>query len=242
MQIMLLTNNRKTARAYIEAAEQSGFARVYALKNTAQILERMYRESFDALLSDDPAILLPQIRACLVRWPDHTFLLIEKPFDAMRFPECLTFCFSAGSDPKDVLRCISGFPKSARRFSDTEQKISGLLQQTGVPVSFSGFSYLYTALRLILSQGHPIGVQAMQAVYTFVSMTEGVSTSVVEHAIRTAIEAAWMRADTALLERLFGYTVRSDRGAPSNAAFLFRIADHIRLTREGNSYDSGGNA
>ena len=242
MRILLLTNDRKTARAYNEAADQCGSVRVCTLKNAAQVLERLYRETFDALLSGDPVILLPQIRICRVRWPDHTFLLIEKPFEAMRLPECLTFCFSKDSDPKDVLRCIAGFPKSARTVSDTEQMISGLLQQAGVPISFSGFSYLCSALRLILSTDHLFDVQEIHTVYTLISMTSGVSTSVVEHAIRTAIEAAWMRADTALLEKLFGYTVRSDRGAPSNAAFLFRVADHIKLKREGNSNDFGRNA
>ena len=242
MRIVLLTNDRKTARAYTEAADQTGTVRICTLKHAAQVLERLYREPFDALLTDVPAILLPGIRACRVRWPDHTFLLAEKPFETMRLPECLTYCFSSGSDPKDVLRCIAGFPKSAGRFSDTAQMISRFLQQAGVPVSFSGFAYLCTALRLILSQRRPLDVQEVQAVYTFVSMTEGVSASVVEHAIRTAIEAAWIRADTALLETLFGYTVRSDRGVPSNAAFLFRIADHIKLTGEGNYDDIGRNA
>ena len=237
-----MTSDRKTVRAYTDAADRCGTVRVCTLKNTAQILERLYRDPFDALLSDDPVILLPQIRACRVRWPDHTFLLIEKPIEYMRLPEYLTFCFSKDSDPKDVLRCIAGFPKSMGRVSDTEQAISGFLQQAGVPVSFSGFAYLCTALRLILSQDHPLDVQAVQTIYTFISITAGVNTSVVEHAIRTAIETAWMRADTALLEKLFGYTVRSDRGAPSNAAFLFRAADHIRLTREGKLNDFGRNA
>ena len=242
MRILLLTGDRKTARAYTDAADQCGGVRVCTLKNTAQVLERLYRETFDALLSDDPAILLPQVRNCRVQWPDHTFLLVEKPFENIQLPECLTFCFSNNSDPKDVLRSISGFPKSARHFPSTEQTISGFLQQAGVPVSFSGFAYLSTSLRLILSQVHSFNVQRIHTIYTFLSMTAGVNTSVAEHAIRTAIDAAWMRADTALLEKLFGYTVRSDRGAPSNAAFLFRIADHIKLTEEGTINDFGRNA
>lgn len=242
MRIVLLTNDRKTARAYTDAVDQGGCVRICTLKSIAQVLEQLYRDSFDALLSDDPVILLPQVRNCRVRWPDHTFLLVEKPFEPAQLPEYLTFCFSKDTDTKNVLRCIAGFPKSTRQSCHTEQMISGFLQQAGVPVSFSGFAYLGTALRLILSQRHPLDVQAVQAVYAFVSMTEGVSTSVVEHAIRTAIEAAWIRADTALLEKLFGYTVRSDRGAPSNAAFLYRIADHIRLTEEGKYDDTGRNA
>jgi len=242
MRIILLTNDRKTAHAYTDAAEQSRSVRLCTLKKTAQVLELLYRDSFDALLSDDPMILLPLIRTCGVRWPDHTFLLIEKPIETIQLPDFLTFCFSKNSDPKDVLRSVAGFPKSTRRFCNTERKISEFLQQTGVPVSFSGFMYLSIALRIILSQDHTLDVQAINDIYSFISAVAGVSISVTEHAIRTAIDAAWMRADTAMLEKLFGYTVRSDRGAPSNAAFLFRAADHIRLTREGQWNDFGRNA
>lgn len=242
MRILLLTDQRETARAYRDAADQYGNLRLCVLKNIAQVLECLYRESFDALLADDPMILHPQIRNCHVRWPDLTFLLVDKPIETAQIPDDLTFCFLRDNEAKDVLKRIAGFPKGPRYICDTKQTVSGFLQQAGVPVSLNGFAYLCTALRLILSQDHPLDIQEVNAVYAFVSMTEGVSVSVAEHAIRTAIDVAWMRADTSLLEQLFGYTVRSDRGAPSNAAFLFRAADHIKLTREGKSNDFGRNA
>ena len=242
MRVVLLTNDRKTAQAYTEAAEQTGVLRLCILKNTAQVLERLFRDPFDALLSDDLSVFDARIRKCPVLWPDNTFLLIEKPIEALRLPRDLTFCFLTGSDPKDVLLSISRFfPMASDPRFDTETAISRFLQQTGVPVSLSGFACLRIALRILLSMNDLFNPCLINELYSILSETMGISVYVAEHAIRHAVDAAWIRADTSLLDKLFGYTVRSDRGAPSNAAFLFRAADHIRMMRE-DQYDTRGNA
>lgn len=242
MRIMLFTSDRKAARAYAEAAEQTGTLRLCSVKNTAQVLERLFRESFDALLSDDPSVLLSQIRQCPVLWPAHIFYLTDMPIEATGLPAFLTFCFPKDSDPKTVLMRIAGFPKEQGDGHDAEAAISRFLQQAGVPVSLSGFACIRLALRLILSKDNLLEVPSVQNLYNIISALTGISPFMAEHAIRHAIDAAWIRADTTELEKLFGYTVRQDRGAPSNGAFLFRAADHIRLTRRGILHDSGRNA
>ena len=60
-----------------------------------------------------------------------------------------------------------------------------------------------------------------------------ISAFAAEHAVRQAVNASFIRADARLLEQIFGYTVDAERAAPSNAAFLFRTADHIRLIMRG---------
>ncbi len=233
MRIMLLSGDRKTARAFADAAEETDKVRLCVLKNTAQVLERFFRDPFDALLSDDPSVLLPRVQNCSVLWPNHIFLLLSESVGNVRLPEMLTFCFSKDDDPKDILFRISQFPEGHRNRNNPEVEISRFLQQIGIPVSLSGFEYLREAIRLILAQESAIDVRSVNDLYGILSMETGVSAGVTEHAMRHAIDTAWIRADTALLENLFGYTVRSDRGAPSNAAFLFRAADHIRLNRGG---------
>lgn len=242
MRVMLLTRDRKTAQLYSKAADETGILHLCALRDIGQVLERLFRDPFDALLSDDQCVLWAQIRKCAVRWPPHTFLLIDKPIGQLQLPQTLTHCFLKDSDPNDVLRQIARFPKCTSQCNDSETEISHLLQQMGVPVSLYGFAYLRIALRILLSQEELIDVRTIHDIYALLSAMTGVGTYVAEHAIRHAIDAAWMRADTELLEKLFGYTVRSDRGAPSNAAFLFRAADHIRVTREGDRYDTERNA
>ena len=233
MRIMLLSDDRKTARRYAAAAEETDSVRLCSLKNMAQVLERMFRDPFDALLSDDPSVLSPSILKRPVIWPDHIFLLIAEPALFAAFPEALTFCFSKDGDPKEILSRIAGFPKGCSRKKDPDVAVSRFLQQIGVPVSLSGFTYLSEAIRLILRQKHLPEVGSVNDVYEIVSMEMGTNPGVAEHAMRHSIDAAWIRADPSVLEKLFGETVCSDRSAPSNASFLFRAADHLQIKTEG---------
>jgi len=51
----------------------------------------------------------------------------------------------------------------------------------------------------------------------------------VERAIRHAIEVAWNRGEIAMHDKIFGYTVNSNKGKPTNSEFIAMIADKIRL-------------
>jgi hypothetical protein len=232
VKILLLTADRETARIYSDAAERAGNLRICVRKNTAQVLERLFRDPFDALLSDDASVVRAGIRSCPVQWPPNIFLLVDRLSGPLRMPQTLTFCFMKDSDPLNVLNCIAGFPKTAQNHTDTETAISRFLQQMGVPVSLNGFDCLRIALRILLTQNNLLDCP-INELYTVLSEIMGIGAYVAEHAVRHAIDAAWIRADTALQEQIFGYTVRSDRGAPSNAAFLLRAADHMKMTGEG---------
>ena len=233
MRIMLLTCDKTVARSYTEAAEHMGSVRLSVQKNAGQALECLFRKPFDALLSDDGVILLPAFRKCSVIWPAQMFLLLrEQAPNSVCFPDELTFCFSICGDPKDVLTRICMFPGGYTVPNDPEIRISRFLQEIGVPVSLSGFDCLREAIRLIVTQKHLVDMRSLQDLYAIIASEMQTSVFALEHAMRQAVDAAWARADTALLERIFGYTVCSDRSAPSNAAFLFRAADHIRLNQK----------
>ena len=51
----------------------------------------------------------------------------------------------------------------------------------------------------------------------------------VERAIRHAIEVAWSRGKMDTINDLFGYTVSTGKGKPTNSEFIALIADKIRL-------------
>ena len=51
----------------------------------------------------------------------------------------------------------------------------------------------------------------------------------VERAIRHAIEVAWNRGRMETLDALFGYTINTGKGKPTNSEFIALIADKIRL-------------
>lgn len=229
MRILLLTENRETAKAYRIAADEKGAFRLSVVKNLPQALECLYRIPFDALISEDIAVLHPAILKRPVLWPNNLFLLLRNPLKYDRVPDALTYCFLQGSDPNDVLSFVNSFPKGQKRVNDAEARISRFLQRIGVPVSLYGFSYLREAVRLLLLQDRITDIRTVYDLYEILSDEMNVGTTVIEHAMRHAINAAWIRADTRMLESVFGYTVDADRATPSNAAFLFRAADYIRI-------------
>ena len=55
------------------------------------------------------------------------------------------------------------------------------------------------------------------------------TSSRVERAIRHAIEVAWDRGDTDVLNSIFGYTIATSKGKPTNSEFIAMIADRLRL-------------
>ena len=51
----------------------------------------------------------------------------------------------------------------------------------------------------------------------------------IERSMRTAVKIAWDRGNPDILNDLFGYTILSTRGKPTNSEFIAMIADKIRL-------------
>lgn len=233
MRIMLLTGDRETAKAYRNAADETEGLRLCTVKQLAQALEWLFREPFDALLSDDPYIFEPRIRACPVLWPGSVCLLRREQSPYLRFPKEMTFCFPIDSDPKQVLQRTASFPCERSSHKSADVLISRFLQRVGVPVSMTGFDCMREAIRILLSLDRVTESGCLQDIYETVGASLRISASAAEHTARQAIGAAWIRADARLLEQLFGYTVDAERAAPSNAAFLFRAADHIRLQSGG---------
>ena len=51
----------------------------------------------------------------------------------------------------------------------------------------------------------------------------------VERAIRHAIEVAWSRGQVDVNNSMFGNTISSNKGKPTNSEFIAMIADKLRL-------------
>lgn len=115
---------------------------------------------------------------------------------------------------------------------DIDCDLTTLLIDIGIPASLSGYTYLREAIRLVIDTGMtPDGMLSKQ-IYPVIAKKHGKSMASIEKAIRTAIETAWIRGRTDLLDRLFGYTVSAQRGKPTNTEFIAMIAD--RYTVYGN--------
>lgn len=65
--------------------------------------------------------------------------------------------------------------------------------------------------------------------YPTIAKKHATTPSRVERAIRHAIEVAWNRGEMDTINDLFGYTVSTGKGKPTNSEFIALIADKIRL-------------
>ena len=55
------------------------------------------------------------------------------------------------------------------------------------------------------------------------------TSSRVERAIRHSIEVAWNRGKPEIMNDIFGYTIDTGKGKPTNSEFIAMVADKIRL-------------
>ena len=82
---------------------------------------------------------------------------------------------------------------------------------------------------------HEIGVPAhIKELYPNIAKEFNTTPSRVERAIRHAIEVAWSRGKVDTINQLFGYTVHTTKGKPTNSEFIAMIADKLRLEHSYN--------
>ena len=112
---------------------------------------------------------------------------------------------------------------------DIDCDLTTLLIDMGIPASLSGYTYLREAIHLVIDMGASPDGLLSKRVYPVIAKKYGKSMASVEKAIRTAIETAWIRGRTDILDRLFGYTVSAQRGKPTNTEFIAMIADRYMV-------------
>ena len=112
--------------------------------------------------------------------------------------------------------------------TDLRGSIDRALSDLGIPSHLLGYAYLQTAIDLVVRQ--PEAAYAVTGcVYPGVAMQYGTPAQLVERAIRHAVERGWSRCDEAMREMYFGGKIRSARQKPTNAEFIARIANLVRM-------------
>ena len=111
---------------------------------------------------------------------------------------------------------------------DLESNITMYIQQLGVPAHIKGYQYIRDAIMMVIEDMDAIN-SITKFLYPTVAKHYNTTSSRVERAIRHAIEVAWDRGNPDILNELFGYTILSTRGKPTNSEFIAMIADKIRL-------------
>jgi two-component system response regulator (stage 0 sporulation protein A) len=119
-------------------------------------------------------------------------------------------------------------PAVQRKVRALETSITMYIQQLGVPAHIKGYQYIRDAIMMVIEDMDAIN-SITKFLYPTVAKHYNTTSSRVERAIRHAIEVAWDRGNPDILNDLFGYTILSTRGKPTNSEFIAMIADKIRL-------------
>lgn len=109
-----------------------------------------------------------------------------------------------------------------------EMKVTNIIHDLGVPAHIKGYQYLREAI-IISVENEEIINAITKTMYPLLAKKYKTTPSRVERAIRHAIEVAWNRGEIAMHDKIFGYTVNSNKGKPTNSEFIAMIADKIRL-------------
>ncbi len=112
---------------------------------------------------------------------------------------------------------------------DLEQDVTNMIHEIGVPAHIKGYQYLREAI--MMSVEDPAMISSITKIlYPTIGKRFQTTPSRVERAIRHAIEVAWSRGRMETLDSLFGYTIDTGKGKPTNSEFIALIADKIRLS------------
>jgi two-component system, response regulator, stage 0 sporulation protein A len=107
-------------------------------------------------------------------------------------------------------------------------EVTNIIREIGIPAHIKGYQYLRDAIMMIINEIELLGA-VTKVLYPMIAEKYSTTPSRVERAIRHAIEVAWSRGNMEMINRLFGYTVKLEKGKPTNSEFMAMIADKLRM-------------
>lgn len=108
------------------------------------------------------------------------------------------------------------------------EAITKVIHDMGIPAHIKGYQYLREAIVMSVNDITVLN-RVTYNLYPVIAEKYGTSRTAVERAMRTAIETGWSRGNINKFHKMFGYSVNSDKGRPTNSEFIALIADEIRL-------------
>ena len=111
---------------------------------------------------------------------------------------------------------------------DLEEEVTDMIHEIGIPAHIKGYHYLRDAIIMAVEDMDVLNA-ITKILYPTVAKKNQTTSSRVELAIRHAIEVAWTRGKLETIDEMFGYTVSSGKGKPTNSEFIALLADTIRL-------------
>ena len=118
--------------------------------------------------------------------------------------------------------------RQVKQRKPVEVEVTSLLHDMGVPAHVKGYQYLREAIMMSVEDNEMLS-SITKVLYPSIAKKYQTTPSRVDRAIRHAIEVAWSRGRMETLDALFGYTINTGKGKPTNSEFIALIADKIRL-------------
>lgn len=121
-------------------------------------------------------------------------------------------------------------PSIHSKYDDLEACVTEYIHELGVPAHIKGYQYIRTAIMMVVENMDLLNYITKQ-LYPSIAKQYSTTPSRVERAIRHSIEVAWIRGNQETMNEIFGYTVHTGKGKPTNSEFIAMVADRIRLRR-----------
>ena len=111
---------------------------------------------------------------------------------------------------------------------DLEIEITDIIREVGIPAHIKGYVFLREAITMVVNDIKLLS-SVTKELYPRIGDKFNTTPSRVERAIRHSIEVAFSRGQVETITKLFGYSINSKKGKPTNAEFIAMVADKLRL-------------
>lgn len=128
----------------------------------------------------------------------------------------------------DTQATTSSTAKPANTADSVQAKVTQIMRDVGVPAHIKGYQYMRDAILMAVEDREVISA-VTKRLYPELAKNYKTTPSRVERAIRHAIEVAWNRGRVDTINDIFGYTINTRKGKPTNSEFIAMVADTLRL-------------
>ncbi|MCL2670701.1 MAG: sporulation initiation factor Spo0A C-terminal domain-containing protein [Clostridiales bacterium] len=106
--------------------------------------------------------------------------------------------------------------------------IAHVLRELSVPERQLGFMYIRIAIEMLL-QADSAPLHLSQDIYPALAKVGASTPRMAEKCVNHSVFCAWKDGDVSVQRAFFGYSREERADAPTNAAFLYAVAERIRL-------------
>ncbi|MFR3168901.1 MAG: sporulation transcription factor Spo0A [Blautia hansenii] len=150
---------------------------------------------------------------------------ILKPFDNDMLLSRIKHVRQARDNRRRDLRKVNAYESDSSYYErNLEADVTNIIHEIGVPAHIKGYQYLRDAIILSVNDMEMLN-SITKILYPTIAKKHQTTPSRVERAIRHAIEVAWSRGKMDTIDELFGYTVSTGKGKPTNSEFVERFLE-----------------